>query len=42
MDRESAGKQWPDDRVNEFLDQLSEAGEDYRRLVKDAIQKIQR
>ncbi len=34
MDRESVGKQWPDDRVNEFLDQISEAGEDYRRLVE--------
>ena len=34
MDHESAGKQWPDDRVNEFLDQISAAGEDYRRLVE--------
>jgi diguanylate cyclase (GGDEF)-like protein/PAS domain S-box-containing protein len=34
MDRESVGKQWPDDRVNQFLDQISEAGEDYRRLVE--------
>jgi PAS domain S-box-containing protein len=34
MDREPAEKQWPDDQVNEFLDQISEAGEDYRRLVE--------
>jgi diguanylate cyclase (GGDEF)-like protein/PAS domain S-box-containing protein len=34
MDGEPAGKHWPDDRVSEFLDQISEAGEDYRRLVE--------
>ncbi|HEX6230067.1 MAG TPA: EAL domain-containing protein [Solirubrobacterales bacterium] len=34
MDREAGTKGWPDDRVNEFLDQISAAGEDYRRLVE--------
>jgi diguanylate cyclase (GGDEF)-like protein/PAS domain S-box-containing protein len=28
------GHGWPDDRVNEFLDEISSAGEDYRRLVE--------
>jgi diguanylate cyclase (GGDEF)-like protein/PAS domain S-box-containing protein len=34
MDSEPGAKGWPDDRVNEFLDQISAAGEDYRRLVE--------
>jgi diguanylate cyclase (GGDEF)-like protein/PAS domain S-box-containing protein len=34
MDGEAAAKPWPDDQVNEFLDQISEAGADYRRLVE--------
>ena len=25
---------WPEERVNEFLDEISSAGEDYRRLVE--------
>jgi hypothetical protein len=34
MDQEPPARHWPDDQVNEFLDQVSEAGEDYRRLIE--------
>jgi diguanylate cyclase (GGDEF)-like protein/PAS domain S-box-containing protein len=34
MDDTGRGNGWPDDRVSEFLDQISSAGEDYRRLVE--------
>jgi diguanylate cyclase (GGDEF)-like protein/PAS domain S-box-containing protein len=34
MDRSQSGKGWPDDRVSEFLDQISGAGDLYRRLVE--------
>jgi diguanylate cyclase (GGDEF)-like protein/PAS domain S-box-containing protein len=34
MERAGRGHGWPDDRVNEFLDEISSAGEDYRRLVE--------
>ena len=27
-------RNWPDDEVNEFLDQISAGGQDYRRLVE--------
>jgi diguanylate cyclase (GGDEF)-like protein/PAS domain S-box-containing protein len=30
----SAGKGWPEERVAEFLDEISTAGDDYRRLVE--------
>jgi diguanylate cyclase (GGDEF)-like protein/PAS domain S-box-containing protein len=30
----SAGEGWPEERVNEFLDEISSAGADYRRLVE--------
>jgi len=30
----SKGDGWPEERVTEFLDQISSAGEDYRRLVE--------
>ena len=28
------GKNWPQHEVNEFLDQISAGGQDYRRLVE--------
>ena len=36
MEREGGSKAegWPEERVTEFLDQISSAGEDYRRLVE--------
>jgi diguanylate cyclase (GGDEF)-like protein/PAS domain S-box-containing protein len=36
MDRAgaSSGEGWPDERVTEFLDEISSAGDDYRRLVE--------
>ncbi len=34
MDDTGRGNGWPDDRVSEFLNQISAAGEDYRRLVE--------
>jgi len=34
MDDTGRGNGWPDDRVSEFLSQISAAGEDYRRLVE--------
>ncbi len=30
----STGKGWPEERVSEFLDEISSAGDDYRRLVE--------
>jgi diguanylate cyclase (GGDEF)-like protein/PAS domain S-box-containing protein len=34
MERAGKGEGWPEERVNEFLDEISSAGEDYRRLVE--------
>jgi diguanylate cyclase (GGDEF)-like protein/PAS domain S-box-containing protein len=34
MARREGGKGWPEDRVTEFLDEISSAGDDYRRLVE--------
>jgi diguanylate cyclase (GGDEF)-like protein/PAS domain S-box-containing protein len=34
MDRRQGGQGWPEDRVTEFLDEISSAGGDYRRLVE--------
>jgi diguanylate cyclase (GGDEF)-like protein/PAS domain S-box-containing protein len=34
MESAARSKSWPDDRVTEFLDQISVAGEEYRRLVE--------
>ncbi len=34
MESSKRGGSWPDKRVNEFLDQISAGGEDYRRLVE--------
>jgi diguanylate cyclase (GGDEF)-like protein/PAS domain S-box-containing protein len=34
MDRAAPGDGWPEERVNEFLDEISAAGDDYRRLVE--------
>jgi len=34
MDRSTQGGNWPDKQVNEFLDQISAGGENYRRLVE--------
>jgi diguanylate cyclase (GGDEF)-like protein/PAS domain S-box-containing protein len=34
MERASADRGWPEKQLTEFLDQLSAAGEDYRRLVE--------
>ncbi|HEX5375950.1 MAG TPA: EAL domain-containing protein, partial [Solirubrobacterales bacterium] len=34
MERSTPGGSWPENRVNEFLDQISAGGEDYRRLVE--------
>ncbi|HYP54929.1 MAG TPA: EAL domain-containing protein [Solirubrobacterales bacterium] len=33
-DGKGRGRGWPDDRVNEFLDEISSVGDDYRRLVE--------
>jgi diguanylate cyclase (GGDEF)-like protein/PAS domain S-box-containing protein len=32
--RESGDRNWPDHEVNEFIDQISAGGQDYRRLVE--------
>jgi diguanylate cyclase (GGDEF)-like protein/PAS domain S-box-containing protein len=34
MERAGQGEGWPDERVSEFLDEISSAGADYRRLVE--------
>jgi diguanylate cyclase (GGDEF)-like protein/PAS domain S-box-containing protein len=34
MERLGQGEGWPEERVTEFLDEISSAGEDYRRLVE--------
>jgi diguanylate cyclase (GGDEF)-like protein/PAS domain S-box-containing protein len=34
MERKGPGDGWPEERVTEFLDEISSAGEDYRRLVE--------
>ncbi len=34
MDQVGSGQGWPEDRVAEFFDEISSAGEDYRRLVE--------
>jgi diguanylate cyclase (GGDEF)-like protein/PAS domain S-box-containing protein len=34
MDRVAPGDGWPEERVTEFLDEISSAGDDYRRLVE--------
>jgi len=34
MERATGDRNWPDEQVNEFLDQISSGGEDYRRLVE--------
>jgi len=34
MERSTRGGSWPDEQVNEFLDQISSGGEDYRALVE--------
>jgi diguanylate cyclase (GGDEF)-like protein/PAS domain S-box-containing protein len=34
MARSDQGDGWPEERVTEFLDEISSAGEDYRRLVE--------
>ncbi len=34
MEQAGRGDGWPDDRVNEFLDEISSAGNEYRRLVE--------
>jgi diguanylate cyclase (GGDEF)-like protein/PAS domain S-box-containing protein len=34
MESSKRGGSWPEKRVNEFLDQISAGGEDYRRLVE--------
>jgi len=34
MDGPTRDKSWPEEQVNEFLDQISSGGEDYRRLVE--------
>ncbi len=34
MERSTRGGSWPEKQVNEFLDQISAGGEDYRRLVE--------
>jgi diguanylate cyclase (GGDEF)-like protein/PAS domain S-box-containing protein len=33
-ERSSKGERWPEERVAEFLDEISSAGDDYRRLVE--------
>ena len=34
MEPSTRGGSWPEKRVDEFLDQISAGGEDYRRLVE--------
>jgi diguanylate cyclase (GGDEF)-like protein/PAS domain S-box-containing protein len=34
MERTGRGDGWPDDRVDEFLDEISSAGNEYRRLIE--------
>jgi diguanylate cyclase (GGDEF)-like protein/PAS domain S-box-containing protein len=34
MERGTQGDGWPEERVTEFLDEISSAGDDYRRLVE--------
>jgi diguanylate cyclase (GGDEF)-like protein/PAS domain S-box-containing protein len=34
MERPGPGEGWPEERVTEFLDEISSAGDDYRRLVE--------
>jgi diguanylate cyclase (GGDEF)-like protein/PAS domain S-box-containing protein len=34
MERAGQGEGWPEERVSEFLDEISSAGDDYRRLVE--------
>jgi hypothetical protein len=34
MDDAGRGSGWPEERVTEFLDEISSAGADYRRLVE--------
>ncbi len=34
MERAGQGAGWPEERVTEFLDEISSAGDDYRRLVE--------
>ncbi|HWW67636.1 MAG TPA: EAL domain-containing protein, partial [Solirubrobacterales bacterium] len=34
MERAAGDRNWPEEQVNEFLDQISSGGEDYRRLVE--------
>jgi len=34
MDQAGVGDGWPEERVTEFLDEISSAGDDYRRLVE--------
>src|SRR6478609_6812734 len=34
MERSTGDRNWPDEQVDEFLDQISSGGEDYRRLVE--------
>jgi diguanylate cyclase (GGDEF)-like protein/PAS domain S-box-containing protein len=34
MERVGQGEGWPEERVTEFLDEISSAGDDYRRLVE--------
>ncbi|HXS47746.1 MAG TPA: EAL domain-containing protein [Solirubrobacterales bacterium] len=34
MERAGQGDGWPEERVTEFLDEISSAGDDYRRLVE--------
>jgi len=34
MDNPGVGDGWPEERVTEFLDEISSAGDDYRRLVE--------
>jgi len=34
MDGSTSDRSWPEEQVNEFLDQISSGGEDYRRLVE--------
>src|ERR1044072_2894439 len=34
MERPGQGEGWPEERVTEFLDEISSAGDEYRRLVE--------
>ncbi len=34
MERATRGRSWPDEEVNEFIDQITSGGEDYRALVE--------